>query len=91
MWRAFFFAIGTMLIIVGIECLLIDSATLKSDGPEPVQMTNNSWFQQPAPMQMQATRVVKPPEWIPWSLVASGAVVVLYALTLPARWGAKSG
>ncbi len=90
MWRAFFFAVGTMLVIVGIECLLIDSATLASDrlAPEPV---NYSWFQQPEPMQLSSDRVVRPPDWIPWSLIASGAVVILYAMTLPRRWGAKAG
>jgi len=28
LWRAFFCAVGIVLIIVGIECLLIDSAVL---------------------------------------------------------------
>ncbi|MCA9126366.1 MAG: hypothetical protein KDB22_04745 [Planctomycetales bacterium] len=81
-----------MLIIVGVECLLIDSATLASDASEKVQVTNSTgWFQQPQVVQIKDSRVVKPAEWIPWSLIASGAVVVLYALTLPARWGVKPG
>lgn len=90
-WRAFFFAVGTMLIIVGVECLLIDSATLAAEGPEEIQVTGNQgWFQQPKVVKVPAARTVRPPEWVPWSLVASGAVVVLYAMTLPVRWGIKS-
>ncbi|MEZ6133797.1 MAG: hypothetical protein R3C53_02695 [Pirellulaceae bacterium] len=86
MWRAFFFAIGTMLVIVGVECLLIDSAILASDQPEAYHV-NQGWFQQSASLIVAPERVVRPPDWIPWSLIASGAVVVLYAMTLPKRWG----
>lgn len=85
-WRSFFFAVGAMMVIVGVECLLIDSANLVSDPPRTVQV-NNGWFQQPQTMEVATTKTVRPPEWIPWSLIASGAVVILYALTLPKRWG----
>lgn len=89
MWRAFFFAAGAMLVIVGVECLVIDSATFSSEKVESVQQAS-SLFEQPQAVSMRSNRTVRPPEWIPWSLIASGAVVILYALTLPARWGAKS-
>ena len=89
MWRAFFFAVGTMMVIVGVECLLIDSATLHSEGTQTVQV-DNGWFQQPKAVQVSANKVISPPEWIPWSLIASGAVVILYAMTLPASWGNQS-
>lgn len=86
MWRAFFFAVGTMLIIVGIECLLIDSATLAGGHTEAVSVSN-TWFGPQQMMVVEPQRVVQPPEWIRWSLIASGAVVLLYATTLPRRWG----
>jgi hypothetical protein len=85
-WRAFFFAVGTMLIIVGIECLLIDSATLSGGQTEAVSISN-TWFGPQQIMAIEPQRVVQPPEWIRWSLIASGAVVLLYAMTLPRRWG----
>ena len=90
MWRAFFLAIGAMLIIVGVECLLIDSATFASDHTEVVQV-NNGWFQPPTTMEVSGGKVFRPKEWIPWSSLASGAVVLLYAFTLPRRWGAGAG
>jgi hypothetical protein len=31
------------------------------------------------------TREVVPPDWAPWSLLAGGAVTVLYSFTLPQR------
>ncbi len=79
-----------MLIIVGVECFLIDSATLTSKQPEPVPVSNG-WFQAEPPVPASRKRVLRPPEWIPWSLIASGSIVVLYAMTLPRRWGAKPG
>ncbi len=88
MWRAFFFAVGTMLVIVGVECLMIDSATIVTDRPQSYQVSS-SWFQ-PAQSIQVGTRIIQPPDWIPWSLIASGTVVILYALTLPRRWGGKA-
>jgi hypothetical protein len=88
MWRAFFFAVGTMLVIVGVECLMIDSATIVTDRPDTHQVSN-TWFQPNQALQV-GTRVIQPPDWIPWSLIASGTVVILYALTLPKRWGGKA-
>ncbi len=79
-----------MLIIVGVECLLIDSATLASDRTEIVQV-NNGWFQPARAMEMSNEHVVRPKEWIPWSALASGAIVLLYSFTLPRRWGQKAG
>lgn len=84
MWRSFFFAIGAMLVIVGVECLVIESATLMSDQQQTAQVSNG-WFQTPQVAQVNA-RVVRPAEWIPWSLIASGTIVILYSMTLPRRW-----
>ena len=29
-----------------------------------------------------------PPDWVPWSLLGTGAVVMLYSFTIPQRVGA---
>ena len=82
MWRAFFSAIGIVLLILGVECLLIDSAVLAAgvvDDPMPLQ---NAGLFGAAPPQMATSRVFRPAEWIPWSLLASGAVVLIYAVSL---------
>ena len=84
MWRAFFLAVGAMLVILGVECLIIDSATLAAEQPVPVQQPP-AWFN-PEPM-FDPNRIIRPPEWTAWSLLACGAVVLLYAKTLPNRFG----
>ena len=87
MWRAFFLAVGAMLVILGVECLVIDSATLAAEQPPMPTEQLPAWFN-PQPMH-DPNRVIRPPEWIPWSLLACGAVVLLYAKTLPSRFGSS--
>ena len=84
MWRAFFCAVGIVLIIMGIECLLIDSAVLVAgvlDEPIPqIQPQSGGLFSAPLPATVD--RVFRPSEWFPWSLLASGAIVLLYSVSL---------
>jgi hypothetical protein len=82
MWRAFFCAVGIVLLILGVECLMIDSAVLAAgvvDDPMPVQ---NSGFFGSSAAQSNANRIFRPAEWIPWSLLTCGAVTLLYAISL---------
>jgi len=80
-WRSFFLAVGIMLLIVGAECLIIESATLYAAAESSA--TN---FMDPSETPGTTTKVVSPSEWMPWTLLSSGAIVVLYAVTLPRRW-----
>lgn len=71
-----------MLVILGIECLLIDSATVFAAGE-----SRATDFIDPSREPGNSTKVVQPSEWMPWTMLSSGAVVILYAITLPRRWG----
>jgi hypothetical protein len=81
MWRSLFLAIGTMLIIVGIEAMLIDSATVYAAAD-----SSAAEFIDPSGAPANRTKVIKPGEWTPWVILSFGAIVVLYAFTLPRRW-----
>ena len=75
------------MLIVGAECLVIDSATFGRPKIETVQV-DNGWFQEASTVEVSTGgRKVTPPDWMPWSFVFSGAVVILYAFSLPSRWG----
>jgi hypothetical protein len=83
MWRAFFSAIGIVLIIMGIECLLIDSAILVAgvvDDPAAMMQQTGGLFSTPQPSTVD--RVFRPSDWFPWSLLASGAIVLLYSISM---------
>ncbi|HYO25882.1 MAG TPA: hypothetical protein VEQ85_13145 [Lacipirellulaceae bacterium] len=71
MWRSLFLALGVSSCVVGAEALFIDHAVLKRPEGQPTA----------------AEKVVNPPEWAPWSMMAGGAVVVLYSFTIPKRVG----
>lgn len=72
MWRALFMAVGITGAVLGLECLAIDKAILSSpnNGPNQALATTREWV---------------PPEWLPWTLLSGGAIVVLYSFTIPRR------
>lgn len=82
MWRSFFLAVGICMCIWGAECLVLEKAILAGEAPAPEPTEFNAYFGQVA---QPAKREFRPPEWAPWSLMSSGAVVILYSFTLPRR------
>lgn len=80
MWRAFFLAIGLSLVILGVECLGVETVHLRirDDPPAPV----SPWDTE---QRLGPRKAITPPNWAPWSLISSGAVVCLYSFTLPRR------
>ncbi len=81
MWRSLFLAFGAMMMIVGVEAMLIDSATVYAAAE-----SSASEFIDPSSPMAGSTKVIRPGEWTPWVIFSFGAIVVLYAFTLPQRW-----
>jgi len=73
MFRSFFLAMGITVFILGLECLVLDKAVLHARSKTSPEQIAVSY------------REVTPTEWAPWSLLTSGAVVVLYSFTVPAK------
>ncbi len=92
MIRSFALAIGISLCILGGECLLIEKAVLveanqapaESSADAPFGQNDRAAFIQQEPLA-KPKRVVEPPEWAPWSLLAAGAVIIIYSFTIPQR------
>ncbi|MCS7306795.1 MAG: hypothetical protein NZ602_17005 [Thermoguttaceae bacterium] len=74
MWRAFFQAVGIFLFILGVECLGIEQAVLRIHDPP------NSFMA--GPDAVGPPKVFKPTEWMPFSLMATGAITIIYSFTL---------
>ncbi len=86
MWKALFLATGICLSVLGAECLVIERCYLKPKAQTTAQSTAPSaLLGSPTPPPQR--REIVPPEWAPWSLMAAGAVVILYSITLPKRIG----
>jgi hypothetical protein len=80
MWRAMFLAVGFFVMIVGAECLAVESVRLKihDDPPAPTSIFDTEAQEGPL-------KLITPPPWAPWSLLSAGAVVCLYSFTIPRR------
>jgi hypothetical protein len=82
MWRSVFLALGIVLCILGAECLVLEKAVMAQDDPQTEQadILYTPVFTSPA-------AEIKPPEWAAWSLLSTGAVVILYSYSIPRRNG----
>ena len=76
-WRSLFLAIGIMLVILGLECLMIDSASVYASG----NGQSGEYLIETGPAT-PGTKLVKPSEWHPWSLMGLGALTILYSVTI---------
>jgi hypothetical protein len=75
MLRALFLAIGIFVVVLGAQCLVVDRFVMSGQSdPQPAAYA----FQ---PQAAQAKEIV-PAEWAPWTMLSTGAVMVLYSLTL---------
>jgi hypothetical protein len=75
MWQAFLLAIGISLCLVGGECLVLDKVILA----HPRLTRHTSDYGHLDSVMTTPRRVVVPPEWAPWVLLAGGAITVLYS------------
>lgn len=81
MWRSLFLAIGITLCIVGVECMFIEEAVLAKSVAEraPAAAVDGSLSTGGAKREIQTK------EWMPWSFLGVGAVIILYTITIPRR------
>ena len=84
MWRAFFLAVGITLCIVGMEFLGLEQVVLKFHEPAPVAQAD-PFALTPQPPADGARKTINVRDYTPWSLLALGVVVILYAYDLPRR------
>ena len=95
MWRALFLASGIFLILLGSQLFFVDQLEIRrvrktapvSNQPVTGPFQQASYQVNP---QQPETVLVTPGDWAPWSLVAVGAIVVIYTFTIPARRGRVS-
>jgi hypothetical protein len=76
MLRAFFLAMGISTCIYGAECLVVERFVLAVD-TKPATTQPGAFASSTKP-----PREMNPPEWAPWSLLATGALVVLYSTAM---------
>ena len=89
MWRAMFLAVGAGLLIMGVESLALDHAVIAPDSllakkmqEEKVEAVTDEYGFEVGKriVRVPTTTTVSPPEWAPWSMLSSGAVILLYSI-----------
>jgi hypothetical protein len=76
MWRSIFMALGITFCIVGVECMVFDEAVIAKPALMSGAEAGGATAQQP----------IQTKEWMPWSFLFAGAVIILYTITLPKRF-----
>lgn len=93
MWKSFFLAIGFFLLIIGVETMVVERFVMASGSRMPrlvsgmtSEVSTPAW-QGPSGGNpgIARRREVRTHEWMPWSLLAAGAITVMYTLSLPQR------
>jgi len=78
MLRAFLMALGITACIFGAECMAVDRFVMAGEVTTAKPAQPASLFGPPAP----AAREYKPPEWMAWTLLSGGAIVILYSVAM---------
>lgn len=94
MWKAMSLAIGVTLILVGVELFFVEELEIRKlrQVAEQTQSADSGLFRNASvssifnsPEDSAATRLVRPHDWMPWSLLAVGSIIMIYTFTIPGR------
>lgn len=94
MWKALSLALGITLIVLGAELFFVDELEIRKvrGGGNDSQATANAGPFQSASFanitnaeSKAKTVLYKPADWMPWSFLAGGTIIVIYTFTLTSR------
>ncbi len=84
MLRSTFFSIGLFVTLWGVSLLFVDKLVLSSRQDAMRNQGFRGMFSQMAQPRQQ---VYDPPDWAAFSMLAIGAVTMLYSVALPKKKG----
>jgi hypothetical protein len=87
MLRATFFSIGLFVTLWGVSLLFVDKLVLSSRQDQMRNQGFRGMFSQMTGAPRQ--QVYDPPDWAAFSLLAIGAVTMLYSVALPKKKGGE--
>jgi hypothetical protein len=83
MWRSFFLALGVTTMLFGTQLLAVEKFVFRIHDDPPPKPPNQTT---PAPTVGPPIELKTQP-WMPYSLLATGAIVSIYSFTLSKRLG----
>jgi hypothetical protein len=89
MWKSFFLAVGIFLLFLGVETLVVEKFVMSDGKAIPRLVNGNGPAPQGGPFMpagyARMKREMTTKDWMPWSLLASGVITVMYTLSLHNR------
>jgi hypothetical protein len=86
MWKSFFLAVGIFLLFLGVETLVVDKFVMADGKAIPRLVSGSGGPGQSGPFMpagyTRMKREFSTKDWMPWSLLASGVITVMYTLSL---------
>ena len=86
MWRTFFLSVGISLTIFGAEFLVIEKATwAKEADKSDVQQVAGYLVDNKKKEDEDGAgkKEFKPQPWVPWAMLSSGAIIIMYCMSVP--------
>jgi hypothetical protein len=88
MWKSFFWALGIFFLIAGGETLVVEKFVMADSRSIPRLVTGNLASYAPLngarqnPEMALSNRSIRTKDWMPWCLLAAGAVTIMYTSSL---------
>ena len=84
------FAAGVVIVLLGIQFRMVESYELTSEATRilarqtghPVAALNDSFESLTGRSQPMPKATLRPPEWLGWSLLSLGAVLILHSMAM---------
>ncbi|MDG2470858.1 MAG: hypothetical protein P8M80_16375 [Pirellulaceae bacterium] len=83
MWRTFFLAIGFSLAVFGGEFLLVEKAVWAEAATDSDVQQVAGYLLDRAETENEVKTDFQPDPWAPWAMLSSGAILILYCLSVP--------
>ena len=89
--RNHYFAIGTIVLLLGLQLRFVESVRLTKESTQFLAekfrrsektVDPNPFFALLSVRAPSQSKTISPPQWLGWSLLSAGAVLVLHSLTM---------
>jgi hypothetical protein len=79
--RNHYFLAGIVVLLLGIQLRMVDSFVLNESSTRFVAAQSSSG-KSIFPTSNSARKVIRPPDWMGWSLMSIGSVLILHSLAM---------
>ena len=83
MWRTLFLSVGIALAIFGAEFLVVEKAIWAKEAEESDVQQVAGYLVDEGETEKEVKEDFQPQPWVPWAMLSSGVIVLLYCVSVP--------